>query len=101
MDAPKDGAKDPTVAVFLSLFIPGLGHLYAGKTGTFVVFLAIELFLFANDLYVPLVVVHLFQAIAAGGAARMANASRGLIGDHGIPPPPPRRGPRLEPPPVP
>jgi TM2 domain-containing membrane protein YozV len=100
METPKDGAKDPGVAVFLSLMIPGLGHLYAGKAGTFVVFFAIEAFLFWKDLWIPLLVLHVFQAIAAGGAAKMANRRQGLVGVADVPPPPPR-GARAAPPPPP
>jgi len=99
MDTPKQGAKDPAIAVGLSLFVPGLGHLYAGRFGSFVVFLAAELWLFSADLLGGLVVIHLFQAIAAGGAVKQWNA-RNAVGaglDVAIPPPPPAGAGRASP----
>jgi hypothetical protein len=90
MQPREPGAKDPTVAVVLSLFFPGLGHLYAGKAGPFVVFLALELWLVSHGRVVPLLMVHVFQAIAAGGAAKLVNAANAAASQVAVPPPPTR-----------
>ena len=90
MQTQEPGAKDPTVAVVLSLLFPGLGHLYAGKPGPFVVFLALEAFLLTNSAIVPLVIVHVFQAVAAGGAAKLWNQQRAAAMQIAVPPPPVR-----------
>jgi hypothetical protein len=90
MESPKQVAKDPAVGVVLSLFIPGLGHLYAGRAAPFVGFLVSESWLFSERHYVLFAVVHLFQAIAAGGAVKHWNqAQAGLGMDVPVPPPPP------------
>jgi len=91
MEAPKPSVKDPVIGVVLSLFMPGLGHLYAGRVGSFVAFLAIEMWLLSSEFVAGLVVVHFFQAIAAGGAVKHWNQAQaaGLAMDVAVPPPPP------------
>jgi TM2 domain-containing membrane protein YozV len=99
MDTPKSGAKDPAIAVGLSLLCPGLGHLYAGRIGSFVLFLAAELWLFTAEFIAGLVVVHVFQAVAAGGAAKLWNARHAASAaiDVAVPPPPPAGAGRARP----
>ena len=99
METPKQGAKDPVIAVGLSLVVPGLGHLYAGRVGSFVVFLAIELWLLSRGFIGGLVVIHLFQAIAAAGAVKQWNARHAVgVGlDVPVPPPPPAGAGRARP----
>ena len=90
MQTQEPGAKDPTVAVVLSLFFPGLGHLYAGKVAPFLIFLVLEIWLVAHSMIAPLVILHLFQAIAAGGAAKLWNQQRAAATQVSVPPPPVR-----------
>ena len=104
MQAPQPSAKDPTIAVVLSLFFPGLGHLYAGKPGAFVAFLALELVLFNMGWTMTLIALHIFQAIAAGGAVKVWNQRLAVAEGVAIPPPPRARTAAersSEPPPVP
>jgi hypothetical protein len=91
METQNQGAKDPVVGVVLSLFMPGLGHLYAGRLASFVVFLAIESWLVSESELGWCAAIHVFQAIAAGGAVKQWNQRRqaGLATNVPIPPPPP------------
>jgi TM2 domain-containing membrane protein YozV len=91
METPNQGAKDPAVGTALSLFMPGLGHLYAGRIGSFVAFLVIETWLVSESNYVLFLIVHVFQAIAAGGAVKQWNQRQqaGLAMNVPVPPPPP------------
>jgi hypothetical protein len=91
METQNQSAKDPAVGVGLSLFVPGLGHLYAGRIAPFVSFLVIESWLLSESYYGLFATVHLFQAIAAGGAVKQWNQRRqtGLAMDVPVPPPPP------------
>jgi hypothetical protein len=106
MTIERTDVRDPGLAFGLSLLFPGLGHLYAGKFVNFLTFAAAEFFLFTRDLWLPLAGLHLFQAIAAAGAAKQHNAQRAAAAVLDIPPPPPpgqrRTSPaEAEPPPVP
>jgi hypothetical protein len=68
-------SSSPTIAAVLSLFIPGAGHLYAGR-----VIAAMLWFLVVSAGYVLLIpglVLHLFSMVSAAGAA----ARRNLAGD--------------------
>jgi hypothetical protein len=79
----------------LSMFFPGLGFAYVGNGRKFVTFFIFEAFLFAFFLdWWPLVVlVHLFQGIAAAGAAAQWNKEH-LTGPGADIPPPPAPGTR-------
>lgn len=89
MDARRSNQRDPAIGVVLSLFCPGLGHLYAGNGITFVTFLGIEIWLLSRGLYWVLIPLHLFQAISAGGAVKQWNSRHGEVtGGADIPPPP-------------
>lgn len=88
MDARRPSPRDPTIGVGLSLICPGLGHLYAGKALTFVVFLGLELWLFANGHVWYLLPLHAFQAIAAGGAVKQWNSRNVPMELADVPPPP-------------
>jgi TM2 domain-containing membrane protein YozV len=85
----KTSAKDPAIASVLAVFVPGLGHLYAGKPGAFVVFLVLGLWLASAGHWLAFAAVHLFQIVAAGGAAKMWNQQHGFVGGVAVPPPPP------------
>lgn len=89
MQEPKLTAKDPSIGVGLAFLFPGLGHLYAGKPGTFAVFLAVEIWLLVSGRLVALAVVHVFQAVAAGGAVKLWNQTFAPTGGVDVPPPPP------------
>ncbi|MGE0395144.1 MAG: hypothetical protein AB7T06_00355 [Kofleriaceae bacterium] len=63
--------SSPTVAAVLSLFIPGAGHLYAGRMAA-----AVLWFLVVSAGYVlllPGLVLHLFSMVSAAGAAARRN----------------------------
>jgi hypothetical protein len=82
--------RDPSIAVLLSLFFPGAGYAYVGLPQRFVGVFALEvalLCLFGSTVpgFLVWLVVHVGLAIAAGGAARMANERDALA----APPPPP------------
>lgn len=96
--------KDPAVGAVLSFVFPGLGHLYAGNPGLFVVFLGLESVLFAADFFAPFAAVHVFQTVAAAGAVKGWN-QRNVPGS-GVDVPAPagattRQRPQWQPPPVP
>jgi hypothetical protein len=104
MDARRSDQRDPAIGVILSLFCPGLGHLYAGNGLSFALFLGLELWLLAGDRYLFLIPLHVFQAISAGGAVKQWNARRAAPGTAEVPAPPAAgtgRRARPEPPPVP
>jgi len=119
MAGPGD-RKDPTIALFLSLLVPGAGFAYLGQGQRFIRWFVAEFLLFTffrgSGFLIP-VAVHVFGAFVAAGAARLQNASVGAVppppsgaGDGGDPfgldvPPPPAPGaarrPAAPPPPPP
>jgi hypothetical protein len=88
MQPSQPAAKDPSIGAVLSLFFPGLGHLYAGNVRGFVAFLLLELWLFNMDVWPALVAVHIFQSVAAAGAVKMWNRERVPAAGVDVPPPP-------------
>jgi hypothetical protein len=69
--SPSVPMVSPTLAVVLSMFFPGAGHLYAGR-----VVAAALWFLVVSSGYVlllPGLVLHLFNMISAAGAATRRN----------------------------
>jgi hypothetical protein len=90
MQQSEQTVKDPSIGAVLSLFFPGLGHLYAGNGRGFVGFFLLELFLYNADVWVALIPVHIFQSVAAAGAVTMWNKERAAAAaaDVDIPPPP-------------
>ena len=91
MDARPSDQRDPTVAFFLSLLCPGLGHLLAGNGFTFAIFLGLELWLLSQGMYLFLIPLHVFQAVSAAGAVKQWNA-RQTPPDHAEIPAPPAAG---------
>jgi len=90
---PPGAAKEPVVALILSLCFPGAGYAYAERPGTFarVAFVTGALYFLACSsgfpIWVP-VLVHVFNAVASAGAVKERNRRLG----HGpgvMPPPPP------------
>ncbi len=82
-------AKTPGIAVLLSFLWLGAGHLYAGRTGAGVAFMAINFFLvffmfipFIGWLIAPVIWVPLFvvAAVTASGAVKAYNARWGITG---------------------
>ncbi len=83
-------AKTPGIAVLLSFLWLGAGHLYAGRTGAGVAFMATNFFLVLFFLFIPLIAwliapvvwVPLFvvAAVTASGAVRAHNARWGITG---------------------
>lgn len=88
MPPSEQTVKDPSIGAILSLFFPGLGHLYAGNGRGFVGFFLLELFLYNADIWVALIPVHIFQSVAAAGAVTMWNKERAAAADVDVPPPP-------------
>jgi hypothetical protein len=88
MDARPSDLRDPTIGILLSAVCPGLGHLYAGNGLSFAIFFGLELWLFEEGSIWLLVPLHVFQAIAAGGAVKQWNARRGGGPGADVPPPP-------------
>lgn len=71
--SPMVPVVSPTLAVVLSLFFPGAGHLYAGRVVS-----AILWFLVVSAGYVlvlPGLVLHLFNMVSAAGAATRRNVA--------------------------
>jgi hypothetical protein len=88
MEARRSNQRDPAIGVILSLFCPGLGHLYAGNVLSFAIFLGLELWLLSGSQYVFLIPLHVFQAISAGGAVKQWNARHEPPGAAEVPAPP-------------
>jgi hypothetical protein len=106
MDVPPTKLRDPAIGLFLSLLCPGLGHLYAGNVLSFALFLGVEVVLVSRGSYWLALPLHVFQAIAAGGAVKQWNARHAGAGAADVPPPPAagtarRRVTEPEPPPLP
>ncbi|MCE9638011.1 MAG: hypothetical protein K8T90_20105 [Planctomycetes bacterium] len=102
MDTP-GARKDPTIAILLSLFFPGAGYAYVGDFRGFLrtlIVVSVLACMIGNSMhglgFMIVLAVHVFTAIGAGGAARIANARIALD----APPPPPtytRSAPPLDP----
>ena len=70
--APRRGDASPAVAAALSLFIPGAGHLYAGRViAAFLWFLVVGA---GYALILPGLVLHLFSVVSAAAAASRLSA---------------------------
>lgn len=95
---PPGTAKEPVVALILSLCFPGAGYAYAERPASFVRVAAITGVLYflacstGFPIWVP-VLLHVFNAVASAGAVRERNRRLGLAGGTtgvaGVPPPPP------------
>ena len=75
MRAP--AAASPLAAAALSAFVPGAGHLYAGR-----IFAAVMWFLVVSMGYVlilPGLVLHMFSIVSAAASARRLNARQPLL----------------------
>lgn len=72
--AIRDGRPaSPALAAILSLFVPGAGHLYAGRTGAAVLwFMLVGLGYF---LFLPGLLLHVCSIGAAAGAAHRLNSN--------------------------
>lgn len=72
---PSVPVASPTLAVVLSMFIPGAGHLYVGRVVS-----ALLWFLVVSAGYVlllPGLILHLFAMVSAAGAATRRNLVEG------------------------
>lgn len=68
--------KNPAMAAFLSLFIPGLGQAYAGRTGSAIAFFLIGCAIATFSwilLFIPSVLWSIGAAVHAHGASRSYN----------------------------
>jgi hypothetical protein len=78
---------NPIIAGLLSLWIPGAGHVYAGRIAAAILwFLVVGL---GYVLILPGLVLHLFSIVSAANAARLANSP---VVVHQLAPPPPAAG---------
>lgn len=74
--APRRHGRDasPAVAAALSLFVPGAGHLYAGRVmAAFLWFLVVGA---GYALILPGLILHLFSMVSAAAAAARVSAPR-------------------------
>jgi hypothetical protein len=70
--APRRREASPAVAAILSLFVPGAGHLYAGRViAAFLWFLVVGA---GYALILPGLVLHLFSIVSAAAAANRLSA---------------------------
>jgi len=70
--APRHPGASPVLAGLLSVFVPGAGHLYAGRIGAAILwFLVVGL---GYALIFPGLVLHLFSIVSAASAARHLDA---------------------------
>ena len=72
--APAPRTASPLLAAVLSVFIPGAGHLYAGRIAAAVLwFLVVGI---GYVLVLPGLILHLFNIVSAASAANRLNAAQ-------------------------